>query len=420
MTKTVESVRDDEIRAVIVGTSTRRASWQDIPTGVWALGFVSLLMDISSEMIHALLPVYMVTVLGTSALTVGIIEGIAEATASITKVFSGALSDWLGKRKLLAALGYGLAAFTKPIFPLAPSVGWLIAARFIDRVGKGIRGAPRDALVADISPAHLRGASFGLRQSLDTVGAFLGPLLAIGLMWLTADHFSAVFWIAVIPAFLSLGLILVAVREPERPKGLRRVRMPLHRSELGRLGTTYWWVVAVAVVFTLARFSEAFLVLRAQAIGLSLMLVPTVLVVMNIAYAVSAFPVGVLSDRIDRVTLFIIGLFLLLIADVVLAFTTNVVGVGIGVALWGLHLGFTQGTLATLVADTAPAELRGTAFGMFNLVTGLALLVASVIAGALWDVAGPQCTFFAGAAFTVLTLAGLLPVRGRLRRRGHS
>ena len=403
-----------------VGTSTRRASWREIPTAVWALGFVSLLMDTSSEMIHALLPVYMVTVLGTSPLTVGVIEGIAEATASITKVFSGALSDWLGKRKLLAALGYGLAAFTKPIFPLAPSVGWLIAARFIDRVGKGIRGAPRDALIADISPAQLRGASFGLRQSLDTVGAFLGPLLAIGLMWLTADHFSAVFWIAVIPAFLSLGLILVAVREPERPKGLRQVRMPLERSELGRLGTTYWWVVAVAVVFTLARFSEAFLVLRAQAIGLSLMLVPIVLVVMNIAYAVSAFPVGVLSDRIDRVTLFIIGLFLLLIADIVLALATSVVLVGIGVALWGLHMGFTQGTLATLVADTAPAELRGTAFGMFSLVTGLALLVASVVAGALWNVAGPQCTFFAGAGFTVVTLAGLLPVRGRLRRRGHS
>lgn len=225
---------------------------QGVPAGVWALGFVSMLMDISSEMIHALLPIYMVTVLGTSALTVGVIEGIAEATASITKVFSGALSDWLGKRKFLAALGYGLAAFTKPIFPLAPTVGWLIAARFIDRIGKGIRGAPRDALVADIAPPHLRGASFGLRQSLDTIGAFLGPLLAIGLMWLTANHFQAVFWIAVIPAFLSVGLILVAVKEPERPKELRRIRMPLHRDELSRLGTTYWWVVVVAAIFTLA------------------------------------------------------------------------------------------------------------------------------------------------------------------------
>jgi MFS family permease len=403
-----------------VGTSRRRAIWREIPAGIWALGFVSLLMDISSEMIHALLPVYMVTVLGTSALTVGIIEGIAEATASITKVFSGALSDWLGKRKFLAALGYGLAAFTKPIFPLASSISWLIVARFIDRVGKGIRGAPRDALVADISPAHLRGASFGLRQSLDTIGAFLGPLLAIGLMWLTADHFSAVFWIAVIPGLLSFILILVAVQEPKRAEGLRRIRMPLSRSELARLGATYWWVVAVAAVFTLARFSEAFLVLRAQSIGLPLMLIPVVLVVMNIAYAASAYPIGALSDRMDRVTVLIIGLLLLLAADLVLAFVPRVIGLGLGVVLWGLHMGLTQGLLATLVADTVPPELRGTAFGMLNLITGLALLVASVIAGALWDVVGSQGTFLAGAVFTVLTLAGLLPLRGRLGRHAHS
>ena len=393
------------------GPSEARVGWRAIPAAIWVLGFVSMLMDISSEMIHALLPVYMVTVLGTSALTVGLIEGIAEATASITKIFSGALSDWLGKRKSLAAFGYGLAAFTRPIFPLAASVNWLIAARFIDRVGKGIRGAPRDALVADISPAHLRGASFGLRQSLDAVGAFLGPLLAIALMWLTADHFSAVFWIAVIPAFLSFGLILVAVREPERPKDLRPIRMPVSRSELGRLGLTFWRVVAVAAMFTLARFSEAFLVLRAQSIGLPLMLVPAVLVVMTIAYALSAYPAGILSDRMDRIALLILGLVLLVSADLVLAFAAGVAGVIAGALLWGLHMGFTQGLLATLVADTAPRELRGTAFGMFNLVTGLALLLASVIAGALWDAAGPRGTFLGGGAFTLLTLAGLMSIR---------
>ncbi len=331
--------------------------WREIPGGVRALGFVSLLMDVSSEMIHALLPVYLVAVLGTSTLTVGIIEGVAEATASIVKVFSGALSDWLGKRKFLAALGYGLAAFTKPIFPLAPSVGWLIAARFIDRVGKGIRGAPRDALVADISPIHLRGASFGMRQSLDTIGAFVGPLLAIGLMWLTANHFSVVFWIAVVPAFLSFILILAAVKEPMRPDTLRRIRMPFSRNELGRLGTTYWWVVAIGVVFTLARFSEAFLVLRAQSVGLPLMLVPGVLVVMNIVYAFSAHPIGVLSDRMSRGAILIVGLFVLLVADLVLAFATRMTAVAVGAALWGLHMGFTQGLFAVLVADTSPPEL---------------------------------------------------------------
>ncbi|MBS1167325.1 MAG: putative MFS-type transporter [Proteobacteria bacterium] len=385
-----------------------------IPAAIWVLGFVSMLMDISSEMIHALLPIYMVTVLGTSALTVGVIEGIAEATAAITKVFSGALSDWLGKRKLLAALGYGLAALTKPVFPLATSVEWLVAARFVDRIGKGIRGAPRDALVADLAPPHLRGASFGLRQSLDTVGAFLGPMMAIGLMWLTAGHFQAVFWFAVLPAFLSVGLIVVAVREPERPKELRRVRMPLRREELGRLGATYWRVVAVAAVFTLARFSEAFLILRAQSIGLSVTVIPIVLVVMSLAYSLSAYPVGVLSDRVNRITLLAIGLALLFGADLALAFAGGIVWVAVGVVLWGLHMGFTQGLLATLIAECTPAELRGTAFGMFNLITGIALLVASIVAGALWDGTGPQATFLAGAAFTLLTLAGLFIWRTRL------
>jgi Na+/melibiose symporter-like transporter len=264
--------------------------FRDIPAGIWALGFVSLLMDISSEMIHALLPVYLVTVMGTSMVTVGVIEGIAEATASIVKVFSGALSDWLGKRKLLAAFGYGLAACTKPIFPLASSVGWLVAARFIDRVGKGIRGAPRDALIADIAPPHLRGASFGLRQSLDTIGAFVGPLIAIALMWLTANHFQSIFWIAVIPAFLSVALLLFSVREPERPAALRKVRFPLSLEELRRLDSSYWLVVAVATVFTLARFSEAFLILRAQGVGLPLVLIPMVLVMMNAVYALTAYP----------------------------------------------------------------------------------------------------------------------------------
>jgi MFS family permease len=382
-----------------------------VPAGVWALGLVSMLMDVSSEMIHALLPVYLVAVLGISTLAVGIIEGIAEATASIIKVFSGALSDRLGRRKMLAALGYGLAAFTKPVFPLATSVGWFVAARFVDRIGKGIRGAPRDALVADLSPQHLRGASYGLRQSLDTVGAFLGPLLAIALMWLTADNFQAVFWIAVVPAFLSMALVVVAVSEPDRPAGLRMVQSPLSLEELRRLGAAYWWVVLVAAIFTLARFSEAFLILRAQSVGLAVMLVPGVLVVMNVVYAAAAYPSGVLSDNGDRGAVLIAGLAALIVADLALALSPGIAGVLAGVALWGLHMGLTQGLLAALVADTVPAELRGTAFGMFNLVSGLALLAASIVAGALWDFIGPQATFLAGAAFAAASAAGLLVLR---------
>lgn len=381
---------------------------KDIPTSIWALGIVSMLMDISSEMIHALLPIYLFTVLGASTLTVGVIEGIAEATAAITKIFSGVLSDWLGRRKELAALGYGLAALTKPIFPLAPDVGWLVVARFIDRVGKGIRGAPRDALVADLAPPELRGASFGLRQSLDTVGAFTGPTIAIGLMWFTANSFTTVFWAAVLPAFLALGLILFAVHEPKRPAGVRVVKSPLSRAEIARLGPAFWQVVAIATAFTLARFSEAFLILKAQAVGLPIALVPGVLVLMNIVYALAAYPVGVLSDQFNRKTILIAGLGLLVLADGVLAFSSTVATAAIGIAMWGLHMGVTQGLLVTLVADTAPHELLGTAYGIFNFTTGIALLAASVLAGGLWEGFGPQATFLAGAFFAIVALTGLL------------
>jgi MFS family permease len=397
-------------------TAPPNPSLTAVPRGVWVLGFVSMLMDVSSEMIHALLPVYLVTVLGTSTTTVGIIEGIAEATASITKIFSGALSDWLGRRKLLAALGYGLAAATKPLFPLAPSAGWLVVARFIDRVGKGIRGAPRDALIADIAPTQLRGASFGLRQSLDTVGAFVGPLAAIGLMWWTADNFVAVFWVAVLPAFLSFALIVFAVSDPEPDVGRRPAQNPLNMAAMRQLGAAYWRVVAVGIVFTLARFSEAFLILRAQNIGLNAMWVPAALVLMNIVYALSAYPAGALSDRINRTGLLALGLVFLGGADLALALLPSLPGLALGVALWGLHMGLTQGLFAALVADTAPSELRGTAFGYFNLSTGLVTLAASIIAGALWDAYGPAGTFLAGLGFALISLAGLLLIGNGLAK----
>lgn len=312
-------------------------------------------------------------------------------------------------------MGYGLAAFTKPIFPLASSVGWLVAARFIDRVGKGIRGAPRDALVADIAPPELRGASFGLRQSLDTVGAFIGPLAAIVLLWLYTNQFKLVFWIAVIPAFLSFALIVFAVREPERPANLRKIKSPLSSQEIARLGSMFWLVVGVAMVFTLARFSEAFLILRSQATGIPLYLIPAVMVIMNLVYSLSAYPVGVLSDRFDRPTILIVGLLVLIAADLILGFTGSLFGVAIGVLLWGLHMGLTQGLLSTLIADAAPAELRGTAFGMFNVMTGVTTLFASVIAGALWDFDGYRATFSAGALFAAVAALGLFYIRVRLR-----
>ncbi|MDD2134443.1 MFS transporter [Pseudomonas kurunegalensis] len=382
-----------------------------IPRSVWALGFVSMFMDISSEMIHALLPLYMVTVLGTSVVAVGVIEGIAEATASITKVFSGALSDRLGKRKLLTVLGYGLAALTKPVFPIASGLEWLTAARFVDRVGKGIRGAPRDALVADVTPAELRGAAFGLRQALDTVGAFLGPLLAIVLMWLTASHFQTVFWVAVIPAFVAVYILIAFVREPETPPAARPVRTPLALHEMVQLGSAYWRLIGLATLFTLARFSEAFLLLRAQDMGLAPLWAPAVLVLMALAYSLSAYPAGVLSDRVGRRGVLMAGLGLLIAADLLLALLPGWGGLALGVAAWGLHLGFSQGVFAAMIADSAPANLRGTAFGLFNLLTGVALLAASVVAGLLWDGAGFQATFLVGAGFAGATLAGLILLR---------
>lgn len=387
-----------------------RHSLRAIPGGIWALGLVSLFMDMSSELIHSLLPVFMVSVLGASVLAVGLIEGVAEASAAIAKVFSGFLSDYFGKRKFLTGLGYGVAALTKPLFALAPTVGWVFTARFADRIGKGIRGAPRDALIGDIAPAHLRGACYGLRQSLDTVGAVLGPLAAIALMAILANDFRLVFWIAALPAMAAVAILIVGVREPEHRGPAGHARAPVAIADLAKLGRAYWWIVAIGTVLTLARFSEAFLVLRAEAAGLELALVPLVMVIMSAVYALSAYPAGRLSDLVERRIVLAAGFLVLIAADIILGLATAVWQVMAGVALWGLHMGLTQGLLATLVADTAPAALRGSAFGLFNLITGLALLAASVIAGWLWQHFGAPVIFFTGAGFTALALVGLIAV----------
>lgn len=383
---------------------------KSIPSGVWALGFVSLFMDTSSELVHSLMPIFLVGVLGASALTVGLISGLAEAVVSITKLFSGGLSDWFGRRKPLILVGYGLAALTKPILPLAPSVAWIFVAHAVDRFGKGVRGAPRDALVADITPPELRGAAYGLRQSIDTVGAFLGPLLAIFFMALLDDDIRAVFWIAVIPAVISVLIILAFVRDAEQP--ITSAKPKLRLSDAKRLKTAFWLLLIVASVFTLARFSEAFLVLRASDAGITATFVPLVMVVMSVAYAASSYPAGVLSDRMTRSRVFAVGIVLLIAADVVLAVSGgSVTLVLFGAALWGLHMGFTQGLLAAMVADRAPGDLRGTAFGLFNLAAGLVTLLASLMAGLLWEEVAPWATFAASAVCALLTLL-LLPLVG--------
>jgi MFS family permease len=381
-----------------------------LPASVWALGFVSLFMDVSSELIHSLLPVFIVGTLGAGAVALGLIEGVAEATASIVKVFSGALSDRIGKRKPLLLLGYGLAAFTKPLFPLAGSTTTVFAARFIDRVGKGIRGAPRDALVADCTTPEQRGAAYGLRQSLDTVGAFIGPLLAIVLLILFANNVRAVFWIAVIPAFIAVAILWNAIKEPKHLACAPKRIVDLHPRELPK---AFWVLTMVAAFFMLARFSEAFLVLRGSDAGLPLAWTPLVLVIMNIAYMASAYPVGRLADRMSRVHLLMVGCVILIAGNVILAWAPNPIIALAGVVLWGLHMGFTEGVFAAMLAAAAPDHLRGTAFGVFNLLRGVLLLLASVIAGVLWDVVGAAATFQAAAMLAAISLALM-----RLLRRG--
>jgi MFS family permease len=388
-----------------------RSSVARLPGDIWALGFVSLFMDISSEMIHGLLPVFLTSVLGATTEMIGLIEGVGEATASISKLFSGWVSDKLGKRKALVAIGYGLGALSKPLFALASTSSLVLAARFSDRVGKGIRGAPRDAMIGDMVPTGLRGAAYGLRQALDTVGAFVGPLIAVALMATLHDNFRLIFWLALIPGLISVLVLLVAVREP--PHEAVAARPPLKLGDLKTLSVAYWIVVGIGAVLTLARFSEAFLILRAQSAGLSLALAPLVLVVMNVVYSLSAYPLGALSDKVDRKLILAIGFATLIVSDIVLAVAPNLLAVMAGVALWGLHMGMTQGLLAALVADGAPENLRATSFGVFNFVSGIALLLASLIAGALWELVGPYATFMAGAIFTAIGLVGTAVVLRR-------
>jgi MFS family permease len=396
-----------------------KVAYRTLPRSIWVLGLGSMFMDVSSELVHSLLPLFMVTVLGASIVTIGVIEGIAEATAAITKVFSGAISDYLRKRKFLVVLGYGLGAVTKPVFPQAATIWWVFAARFVDRIGKGIRGAPRDALIADIVPPALRGAAYGLRQALDSVGAFIGPLLAVAFMAWLANDIKAVLWVAVVPAFVAVALLLVALREPEPSPQAPGFQNPLALADVRHLSLRYWLVVALGAIFTLARFSEAFLILRAQDVGLAIGYVPLIMVLMNVVYAAFAYPAGVAADRLSARTLLVFGLCVLIAADMVLAISASPSVAFIGAAFWGLHMALTQGLFSKLVADTAPAELRGTAFGFFNLVSGSALLLASVLAGTLWSIFGASATFIAGAAFAALAATGLLLYRPGARAAEH-
>lgn len=389
-------------------------TFKGIPRSIWMLGLVSLFMDVSSEMIHSILPVFLVAGLGASALSLGVIEGIAESTALITKVFSGFLSDRLGKRKGLAVAGYTIGTLTKPLFAVANGVGLVLTARFLDRIGKGIRGAPRDALIADITPKEKRGAAFGLRQSMDTAGAFIGPMLASALMLITSDNYRSVFWSAVLPGTIAVSILALGVEE-SRGRQETRGGPPLRISDIKKLDRRFWFIVVFGSIFTLARFSEAFILLRAQVVGVKPSIVPFFMVIMNMVYTLSAYPVGVLSDRVGRMGMLAAGCIVLVVSDAMFALATGYTLVVLGAALWGLHMGLTQGIFSTLVANSAPEAMRGSAFGVFSLATGIAMLAASGLAGWLWDSAGPAATFWAGAGFALAGYAGLLLRRKHLR-----
>lgn len=373
-----------------------------LPREIWALGFVSLLMDVSSETIHSILPVFLFTVLGASATSIGLLEGFAEATALVFKVVSGPLSDWMKRRRPLVILGYAMGAISKPLFAIATSIPMVFGARIFDRMGKGIRGAPRDALIADLAPPEIRGSAFGLRQSLDTVGAFVGPLLAIILLSLTNNNYRAIFWLAAIPGALAVMILYFGVRE--RRQKARPIDSRFKFTELKQFSRSFWFVVIFGAVFQLARFSEAFLILRGNDLGLGREFSPVILIVMNVVYAVTSYPVGRLSDRIKREWFLMGGFLVLILSDLLLAYSQNVYVALIGVGFWGLQLGLTQGTLSTLVADTCPPNYKGTAYGVFNLFSAIALLLASTVAGTLWDQFGPQTTFLAGAVIAFISL----------------
>jgi MFS family permease len=391
----------------------RRDSARRLPGTVWALGTVSLFMDASSELVHSVLPLFLSVTLGASIAAIGVIEGIAEAIAQFAKLASGTLSD-ATRRKPWIVAGYGLAALTKPLFPLANAIAPVAVARFTDRLGKGIRGAPRDALLADVTAPDQRGAAFGLRQTLDTVGAILGPLAAAGLLLLYTDDIRAVLWWAVLPAIASVLVLVVFVREPETHRAVAKPKPSFRNASA--LPAAFWWITALASLLTVARFSEAFLLLRGTSLGMDLSAAPVILAGMSLVYALSSYPAGAASDRLGRSSLLALGIVALAASHAALALAANTLVLALGVGLWGLHMGLTQGLLAAMVADVAPLPLRGTAFGVFYALTGVALLIGSAAAGLVWELAGAPAPFVAGAGLALITLLLMAPVRSGRQR----
>jgi len=376
-----------------------------IPQNVWVLGIVSLLMDLSSEMILSILPIFLVTGLGVSVLTLGLIEGFAEGAASVIKAFSGMLSDYLKKRKILIVIGYGLSTLTKPFFALASTATWIFTARLVDRLGKGIRGAPRDSLIADSTSTKIRGAAYSLRQSLDTLGALLGPIIAIIILYLTTNNFRFVLWFAVIPAVLCIVVLIFGVKETALKKTVLKKKSYFLFKNFLKITPVIWLFFLTVFILNLGHFSEAFLLLRSQEIGLKVSFIPIVFVVMNVAYAIVAVPFGHLADKIGFFIPIVCGFLILVLSNIILALTNGIEWMFAGIIFWGIHLGMTQGLLLAIVAQLSPLELRGTSFGLLHSITGAALFVASLIAGYLWQYYNSGLIFIVSAVITSVGIA---------------
>ncbi len=385
---------------------------KNIHRNVWILGLVSLFTDFGTKAIQSILPLFLVSVLGANVSIIGLIEGIAESTASILKLFSGALSDYWGRRKELAILGYGLSTAIIPLFALANSPLWVLVARFGDRLGKGIRVAPRNALVADVTPIEQRGAAYGLRQTLDTIGAFSGPLVATIILLISGQNFRLVFWVALVSGIISVCLLVKGIRET--PSSKEKRSKLIQWDTFQQLGRNYWVLVLAATLFNLGHFSDAFLLLKAQHIGIANAWIPLSMIVMNFSYMLSAYPLGLLSDRMGRKQLLVVAFWLFSLVYLGFAWVQQPQQIWGLFALYGVYLGMSQGILLALVADVTPSELRGTGFGVINLVIGIILLPANLLAGFVWETANPQIPFLLGSFLAILaSFILLLGVRQR-------
>ncbi|MBI5682857.1 MAG: MFS transporter [Deltaproteobacteria bacterium] len=357
-------------------------------------------MDISSEMIYPLVPLFLATILGTTKTTIGIIEGVAESTASILKVFSGYLSDKLGRRKLLMGLGYGVSVLSRPIMGLSVSWSQVLAARFIDRLGKGIRTAPRDAIIADSVETNNLGKAFGFHRAMDTVGAVIGPAIAFFLLLIFSNNFRLIFWLSMIPGLIAVALIIFFITEKRKS-----------RDELAKLpkltikdfdGNFRHYMIVIAL-FSIGNTSDAFLILRAENLGVDKEYIPVVYLLFNLVYSMSSMPLGILADKIGfRKTII---LSFILYAAVYLGFglADSAYHVLFLFCIYGVFKGMSEGTQRAYLATLSPPERKATAFGIYHMVVGFALLPASIIGGFLWDRIGPHATFFYGALTGILS-----------------